>query len=236
MNYKLTRAGLIMVFIAQIIALLGSLLSGFIVMIKSIDSTSDYLTHPVVVLFVIIFSAAIIVLLVLSVLLNTVGILMSVKAERKFLTAFFLLLFEFVGTVALYCVPSDSLADVIMVFIDVMQLVITLTIIEGIIRLAERIDDQKTADYGDFAVKLIATGYVVNMLCSICSLIFNASYSYKTVGSVLSLISIVLEIVIGVFYLITLGKASGMLKKQIRNTKAEQESDVQTEPDTEPAA
>lgn len=238
MDYKHTRTGLILICISQIIALVSTLFSGFITIIKMVatnDDMSYIIEEPAVGWLVLIGGSLAVLLTALMGIMCTVGILMSAKAEKKFRSAFFLMLFGIAVTIALYCVSIDSIDDARLVFIDVMQLVVTLTIIEGIIRLAERLEDQKTADYGNFAVKVIATGYVINMLCSICALIFNASYSYKTVGAVLSISSVVIETGIGIFCLITLGKAIKMLSVQIGKTKTTPKPTDESELPAEPA-
>lgn len=148
----------------------------------------------------------------ISVIINLIALIMLSRYERKFLPAIFTLIIGYAAAFVGYLPMGDMISDVIPVFNDVMLMVTTLTVMEGCLRLAYSINDQKLYSFGDLLVKLSAAGYVVNMLCSICTLIFSSSFSYDSVSTVFSSASIVLELAIYILYFVLILRTMNSLK------------------------
>ena len=154
---------------------------------------------------------------IVSVIIYFIGLIILSRYERKFMPAIFTLILGYGTAFITYLPVAEMLSDVIPVFNDVMLMVTTLTVMEGIMRLAYRMNDEKLYDFGDLLVKICAAGYVVNMLCSICTLIFAASYSYDDVSTIFSSASIIIELAINIMFFILVAKAVKLLKRTIKN-------------------
>ena len=156
-----------------------------------------------------------------STIIYAIGIIMLSRYERNFMPAIFTLFIGYATAFVTYLPIGDMLSDVIPVFSDVMLMVTTLTVMEGIMRIAYRINDEKLYSFGDLLVKISAAGYVVNMLCSICTLIFSSTYnSYDTVATVFSAASIIIELAIYIMFFILILRTMKSLKTYINNTQS----------------
>ena len=155
-----------------------------------------------------------------STIIYAIGIIMLSRYERNFMPAIFTLFIGYATAFVTYLPIGDMLSDVILVFSDVMLMVTTLTVMEGIMRIAYRINDEKLYSFGDLLVKISAAGYVVNMLCSICTLIFSSTYnSYDTVATVFSAASIIIELAIYIMFFILVLRTLRSLKNYIKITE-----------------
>lgn len=155
-----------------------------------------------------------------SVIVYIIGLIILSRYERKFMPAIFTLILGYGTAFITYLPVAEMLSDVIPVFNDVMLMVTTLTVMEGIMRLAYRMNDEKLYDFGDLLVKICAAGYVVNMLCSTCTLIFATSYSYDDISTVFSSASIIIELAINIMFFILVVRAVKLLKRTIKDAES----------------
>lgn len=155
-----------------------------------------------------------------SVIIYSISIIMLSHYERKFLPAIFTLLIGYAAAFVSYLPKGYMISDVISVFNDVMLMVTTLTVMEGIMLIAYKINDEKLYSFGDLFVKVSAAGYVINMLCSICMMIFSSSYSYDSASTAFSAASIIIELAIYIMFFILIIRTMKSLKNYINNEPA----------------
>lgn len=236
--YKKELTGIRFLLVSQILRLITEV---FVVAVFIFNYVSDSTLETIIQdvsgnlqNFVVIMSldAMMFVFSLVSTIIYSIGIIMLSRYERKFLPAVFTLIIGNAASFVTYLPIGDMIADVIPVFSDVMLMVTTLTVMEGIMRIAYRINDEKLYSFGDLLVKICAAGYVVNMLCSICTLIFSSSYSYDDVVTVFSAASVFIELAIYIMFFVLIVRVIKSLKYYINNSEQITNSD-QPSADTE---
>lgn len=175
----------------------------------------------------VVFGAGCAVLMIISFILQIVGVSKASKDEPRFKTAFFLIMVGIISTsvsilteTASSFFPSlfgGNVLAMLEVFFSnlarIVTILVTYYIIEGITSLADRIGNEKISKQGKTILNLILLFLVLSLIAAITSDVFHHNGTNAIIASVLSLAAAIIEFVAYIIYLVFLGKAKKMLKE-----------------------
>lgn len=149
------------------------------------------------------------ILLIVAFILSLVGIVNASKDEPAFKIA----LYGVIASIVISLVRSifssaATLVSICDILLKVAQIAVTVFIIQGIINLATKLNNEKVAGKGKTLLYIIVCVYVLSALTTIVSAIFGAG---SVAANILGIVSEVLEIVQGVVFIILLAQAKKML-------------------------
>ena len=213
--YKNAYEGIKKLFTAEILALVAGVVGvaaaiAMLVSISSADAGNDSA-------LVVVGAAAILliivgILMLLSFILNILGLIKARKDDGYFNIAFIL---TFIGIVISILSSAFSTNGVVSGFIttasNVISLLVTIYVVMGIINIAKKLGRSDVAEKGKTVLKLIIGVQLIAIVSSLISAIFRAA-SAQMVAGVLSLIGSVISVVYYFIYLSLLGKAKNMLR------------------------
>lgn len=156
--------------------------------------------------------AATAVLGVIAFILNLVGLIQARKDEASFMAA---LVVTLIGIAASACMGIFSqntlVSGLLNVVFTVAQLATTLFVIQGIMKLANRLGNAAMVQKGNTMFKLILTVQLVAIIASFISVVFKNNSAMLIIAGVLSIAGAVVNIVAYFLYLSYLAKAKKML-------------------------
>lgn len=152
------------------------------------------------------------VLMIIAFIMQIVGISNAAKDEVSFKTAMICLI---VGIVASLIGSIFSGSSVIYSITDLvsklMSLFVTIFIISGIIKLADKLNDGAVSAKGSNLLKLITVIYALSLVANLIVLILGG-YAASVVAGVIALVAVILSIVKYVLFLSYLNQAKKMLE------------------------
>lgn len=216
MKYPNAHDGVKKIFVAEILSLIGSFLSaivlGFSLLgIIAIEENSD--TGAVAAFGgIALFGLAAAVILIIAFIMQIIGVNRAAIDEPAFKTALYLIIAGIVISLLSSFFGNNATVQAIFSIIsDVIQLAITIFIIQGIRNLAVKLNNPDMDAKGNNIFKIICAVYILIFIARIITLIFNGTAS-KTIAGVFTIIAAVLTILQYVFYLLYLRKARFMLE------------------------
>ena len=205
MTFPNALAGIKKIFTAEILAIAGTVLAGIGgVMLAA----AAVIGNPVEAGFGAIFAAIGLVVIIVSYIMNLVGLYQAGKDERKyFRTAFILsiaaLVLSIVGGIA-----QSAAAKEMMVFgliTDIINIVVAVLVISGIMLLADKCLNEKVKKMGKNILIMWVIIYAI-------ALVLKLIPSQTSAAAVLAGVSAILLIVVYIIYLVYLSRAIKMLK------------------------
>ncbi len=152
------------------------------------------------------------VLSILGFILNIVGIVNASKDEESFKTALICLVIGIVTSIISgFFANNPTLASICNIASEILNLVVTIMVIIGIMRLAERLHNPAISAKASTQLKLIVA---INVLALICNIIvtFMGGRAASVIASILAIVAAVLSIIQYILYLIFLSQAKAMLQ------------------------
>jgi len=223
MRFPNAQAGVKKIFSAEILALIASFCSMMMVvflyfMTKTVDADGNITSGGAAVASLggtAVFGMAATVLAVISFIFKIIGVKKASIDEDGFKTAFYLIL----GGIAVALVKgvvssftdNNTVSNIFSIINDVITLAITIFIIQSIINLAIKLNDDDMVKRGNNLFKIIIAMYVLIIIANIVILITGSTAGVAIAG-VFGLISGILSIVQYILYLAYLNKAKKMLE------------------------
>ena len=154
------------------------------------------------------------VLLVLAFIFNLIGLIKAKKDENSFRIALY---FTLLGII-LSCFVStfsskEILSSIFSSASSLASLLTTIFIVQGIMTLAAKLENDAMVQRGGFILKVIICVEVLALIASVISVIFRFNAA-QVIAGVLLLVSGVLNIIAYFIYLNYLSKAKKMLKPE----------------------
>ena len=149
---------------------------------------------------------------IISFILNIVGIVNASKDEESFRSALMCTVVGIIVSVIGSIFSANVFVyDICGIISRLMSLIVTVLVILGIIRLADRLHNAAVSANGRMQLKLIVAIYCVSIIASIV-VAFLGGQAASTVAGIVAIVSAVLSIVQYILYLIFLSKAKKMLE------------------------
>ncbi len=211
---KLTNAyeGVKKIFTAEILALIASICStlmivfGFFV-IKSKSGAGLAVSGG----GLLVFALAAGVLAIIAFIIMIIGVNKASKDEPSFKTAFFLIIagivLSFIGG---FFSNNNTFQTIVTIVSDVVNLFITIFVIQGCINLANKVGNVDVQNKGATLYMLIIVSYALVVIAKILSMIFTNT-GVTVAAAIIAIISGIISIVQYFLYLSFLSKTKAML-------------------------
>ena len=213
MTFPNAFEGIKKVFLAQILALIGSGCS----IIGSVTGALGLVAGSTATgvgggLFVL----AGVVLSLLSLIFNLIGLSRASKDEETFKKAFFVSLVSLILSVILSIfsiagIGGSVLSGLSNIITTVLGIILIAHIIKGIWSLAQKMGRNDVADKGQRLLSFLWAAYGVTIFCYVMMLLFSSSAGVLSVIGILSFVSGIAMIVGYILYLVHLNRAKNML-------------------------
>lgn len=154
------------------------------------------------------------VLMIIAFIMQIVGISNASKDEDSFKTAMACLLIGIAAALVGSIFSSNEVVVSIAELVSkLMSLFVTIFIISGIIKLADRLNDGVVSAKGTNLLKLITVIYALSLIASLIVVILGG-YTASVVAGIIALIAGILQIIQYFVYLSYLSKAKKMLAER----------------------
>lgn len=215
MRFPNAASGVKKLFTAQILGLIASVATiiGLIFLIFTAAAADANAQGGAVAagLGTIILMGASAVLILIGSIMTLVGIIQASKDEGAFKTALIAIIVSLVAAVIAGIFSSNGLVQSICQIIqNVMNLAVTLFVINGVTNLAEKMNNTEVWSKGRNLLKVIVCIYALSLIASFISLIFGGIFMSVT-AAILALIAAVLDVISYFLYLSLLNKGKKML-------------------------
>ena len=223
MTYPNAHAGVKKLFTAEILSLIAAFCTIMAVvfvyfMTKSVDSTGQITSEGAAVTSfggAAIFSMGASVLAIIAFIFRIIGIKKASADEDGFKVAFYLVLagivLALINAVIGSFVKSSVVTGIFSVLGDVIDLAITIYVIQGIRNLAYKLNNEDMDNKGKNIFKIILAVYILIIIAQIITLIAGGTSAGIVIAGVFGIVAGVLTIVQYVLYLGYLNKAKAML-------------------------
>ena len=215
MRFPNAASGVKKLFTAQILGLIASVATiiGLIFLIFTAAAAGANAQGGAVAagLGTIILMGASAVLILIGSIMTLVGIIQASKDEGAFKTALIAIIVSLVAAVIAGIFSSNGLVQSICQIIqNVMNLAVTLFVINGVTNLAEKMNNTEVWSKGRNLLKVIVCIYALSLIASFISLIFGGIFMSVT-AAILALVAAVLDVISYFLYLSLLNKGKKML-------------------------
>lgn len=215
MRFPNAASGVKKLFTAQILGLIASVATiiGLIFLIFTAAAADANAQGGAVAagLGTIILMGASAVLILIGSIMTLVGIIQASRDEGAFKTALIAIIVSLVAAVIAGIFSSNGLVQSICQIIqNVMNLAVTLFVINGVTNLAEKMNNTEVWSKGRNLLKVIVCIYALSLIASFISLIFGGIFMSVT-AAILALIAAVLDVISYFLYLSLLNKGKKML-------------------------
>lgn len=215
MKFPNAASGVNKIFIAEILALAGAVLTfiGAIMAVLALSSSEGgqigmAAGTGIGALGVMSIAG---ILMVVAFVLNLIGIINASKDEASFKTALYCLLIGIITSVLASVFSTNAIvANICTILSNVMNLIVTVMVIVGISKLANKLGNPAISARGSFLLKLIVAIYVLSLICSII-VAFLGGQAASIIAAILAVIATVLSILQYILYIGFLAKAKNML-------------------------
>ena len=212
MKFPNAFSGVKKIFSAEIVELIGLLMLA-VASILAVLLQSNVNVSLGVAVVALVLGVASAVLLVIGAILNIVGLVKAGKDEANFKTALSYVIISAVLAVASVVLQNIGFggSNVCGAVARATDFLVTYYIIQGIVSLADKLEDSAVSAKGKKLLKVILIAYVISVIGLLVYglLIANASLMYVSIAVVI--VSIVFSIVAYVLYISLLAKAKKML-------------------------
>ena len=215
MRFPNAASGVKKLFTAQILGLIASVATiiGLIFLIFTAAAADANAQGGAVAagLGTIILMGASAVLILIGSIMTLVGIIQASKDEGAFKTALIAIIVSLVAAVIAGIFSSNGLVQSICQIIqNVMNLAVTLFVINGVTNLAEKMNNTEVWSKGRNLLKVIVRIYALSLIASFISLIFGGIFMSVT-AAILALVAAILDVISYFLYLSLLNKGKKML-------------------------
>ncbi len=161
----------------------------------------------------IILVAAAAVLVIIAGILALIGLIQASKDEVAFKTALIATIISLVAAVIMGIFSRYSVVQSICQCItNIMSVVVTVFVIQGIINLAGRLKEREIAAKGKTLMTILIVIFALAFVASLISAIFGGALA-STIAGIIALVALVLDLIGYIIYLTLLAKAKKMLAK-----------------------
>ena len=213
MKFPNAEKGIGKIFIAEILALIGTICvaAAAIFATLAIGTTSGTML-----ILAGAFAIIMVIVMLISYIINIVGIAQASKDEDGFKTALYLTIFGIISTVVTGILSgvfpdSNFVSGIKDILPDIINLFIMICIVLGIRSMAAQLNDSAMERKGDNIIKVLFSVEVIILVARVIALIIRNNIG-ATIAVIVLCIAGVLNIVLYVLYLAYLSKAKKMLK------------------------
>ncbi len=216
MRFPNAAVGVKRIFIAEILSLIAAVIS-FIAVIVGVGgvaaglaagSAGGALGAGAGMLMLVAASG---VLVIIGFIMNIVGIVNASKDEESFKTAIICLLVGIITSlIGSFLSGVPVAAGICNVISKVADLAVTILVITGIMKLAERLHNPAMVQSGSSQIKMIAVMYICSIVGSLIASLASGVIGTAIAG-VISIVAGILGIIVYIVYLVYLSKAKDML-------------------------
>ena len=158
------------------------------------------------------------ILSIIAYIMNIVGLRQGSQDEESFRLGFFAACFamiiRFISTLFILLNIGGGIADNVADTVGfVCDIIILVSVIGGIVNLANRLDNNKVAVLGGKLLNLMIAIYVLAAIATFIPVFFGMTDTFQFVQGILMLVSASLSFVGCIVFLVLLGKAKKMLKE-----------------------
>lgn len=215
MRFPNAASGVKKLFTAQILGLIASVATiiGLIFLIFTAAAADANAQGGAVAagLGTIILMGASAVLILIGSIMTLVGIIQASKDEGAFKTALIAIIVSLIAAVIAGIFSTNGLVQSICQIIqNVMNLAVTLFVINGVTNLAEKMNNTEVWSKGRNLLKVIVCIYALSLIASFISLIFGGIFMSVT-AAILALVAAILDVISYFLYLSLLNKGKKML-------------------------
>ena len=198
----------VMMLIAGIAAVISGIVS---VVVGALSQNSEVAAVGALVVFgVIVVVTA--VFSVIAFILNLVGLIQARKDESSFTVALITTIVGIVASALMGTFQSNGLVSGLMNVIQIVaSLATTLFVIQGIMKLANRLGNANMVNKGNTMFKLILAVQIIAIIARFIAALFANNTALLVVAGVLAIIAAVINVVVYFLFLSYLGKAKKML-------------------------
>ena len=151
------------------------------------------------------------ILFIIAAVLELVGIINASKDEAAFKIALYAIIASIVISLVRSIFSSAAtLVSICDILLKVAQIVVTVFIIQGVINLAKKVNNEAVAKKGNSLLYIITCIYILSAIASIVVAIFGG-YAASFIAGVIAIVGAVLEVVQYVVFLVLLAQAKKML-------------------------
>lgn len=158
-----------------------------------------------------VFAIGSIVLAIIAFILKLIGVSKASKDEPAFKIAFYMIFVGIAASVVSGIFSSNpTVHSIVALVIDIIDLAVTVYIIQGIMNLAKKLNDESMVDKGKNIFIIIIVIYMLIIIAQIVNLIIG-SVAALVISAVVIIVSGILSIIQYFLYLSYLNKAKKML-------------------------
>lgn len=145
-------------------------------------------------------------------IMSLVGIINASKDESAFKTALYAIILSLVAAVVMGIFSSnDTVQSICQSVQNVMSIIVTIYVIQGVTNLAEKLNNAEVAQKGKKLLYIIVAVYVLALIANIIVLISGGMFASVTAG-IIGLAALVLDVIGYIVYLSLLSKGKKMLE------------------------
>ncbi len=156
------------------------------------------------------------VLIIIAFIFHIIGISNAAKDEPSFKTAIIFLIVGIVTSMvsAFTQAGVPVLSSILDVVSKICSLCVTLFIIQGVINLAEKLNNDEIANKGRNLFKIITAMYVLMLIAYVLVAVFRANPVTATIAIVMVVIAMILSVIQYILFLVYLSSAKKMLNAE----------------------
>lgn len=215
MKFNNAYEGVKKIFTAEILSLIVSICSTItqalpVIALAAAASKSDTGTFASLGGFAV-FAIGSIVLAIIAFILKLIGVSKASKDEPAFKIAFYMIFVGIAASVVSGIFSSNpTVHSIVALVIDIIDLAVTVYIIQGIMNLAKKLNDESMVDKGKNIFIIIIVIYMLIIIAQIVNLIIGSAAAL-VISAVVIIVSGILSIIQYFLYLSYLNKAKKML-------------------------
>lgn len=218
MRFPNAASGVKKLFTAEILSLISTLamiIAVCLAVVAAAGSNAQNVTSGTIAagMGTIILMAAAAVLALIAGILALIGLINASKDEIAFKTALIATIISLVAAGIMGIFSRYSVVQSICQCIqNIMSVVVTVFVIQGIINLAGRLKEREIASKGKTLMTILIVIFALAFVASLISAIFGGALA-STIAGIIALVALVLDLIGYIIYLTLLAKAKKMLAK-----------------------
>lgn len=213
MKFKNAYNGVSKLFTAEVMMLLSTvalIVAGIVLAVAAAMQADAVAVGSMIALGI--FGIAALVLSVVAFVLNFVGLIQANKDEASFSVALIATVVGIIASILMGVFSANTLVSGLMdTFTKIASLATTLFVVQGIVKLANRLGNQKMIQKGHTIFYLILTVQIIGIVARFIAALFGGNAALALVAAVLAITAQVINLVAYFIYLAYLGRAKKML-------------------------
>ena len=157
------------------------------------------------------------IIAIIAFIIQMIGLFQAGFDENSFRTAFWTVLFTIalsIASVILSSFPVTKIAaDVVDTLITVLRLFVVLFILNGIVVLAQRLNNEAMASEGRLLAFILIALFGISAILNIIPVFFGSVDWAAKVSAIIAIVVSVLQFITYIIFVVYLGRATRMLKK-----------------------